>query len=96
MSQPDMFSQPAPANQFSSLDEVIDALKSMKDDPLANAGTNVVVSRGRSISGRTVIRPRRTSLRTVGGFVPASPARRFNSIVCSGSSSSNRARTARR
>ena len=29
-----------------TLDEVIEALKQMKDDPLANAGTNVVVSRG--------------------------------------------------
>jgi DNA polymerase len=34
------------ANQFESLDEVIEALKRMKDDPLANAGTNVVISRG--------------------------------------------------
>ena len=32
--------------QFSSLAEVLDALKSMKDDPLASAGTNVVISRG--------------------------------------------------
>ncbi|HET6597505.1 MAG TPA: uracil-DNA glycosylase [Anaerolineales bacterium] len=44
MSQFDLFSQPA--NQFSSLDDVINALKGMKDDPLADAGTNVVVSRG--------------------------------------------------
>ena len=44
MSQSDMFSQKA--NQFRSLDEVIDALTKMKDDPLADAGTNVVVSRG--------------------------------------------------
>ena len=44
MSQFDLFSQPA--NQFSSLDDVIDALKRMKDDPLADAGTTVVVSRG--------------------------------------------------
>ena len=55
MSQPDMFSQPAPANQFASLDEVIDALKSMKDDPLANAGTNVVVSRGNPNSKLLII-----------------------------------------
>jgi DNA polymerase len=39
-----MFSQKA--NSFSSLDKVIDALMHMKDDPLAEAGTNVVVSRG--------------------------------------------------
>jgi DNA polymerase len=32
--------------QFASLDELLDALKSMNDDPLANAGTNVVISRG--------------------------------------------------
>ena len=44
MSQVDMFSQKA--NQFESLDDVIDALMKMKDDPLADAGTNVVVSRG--------------------------------------------------
>jgi DNA polymerase len=44
MSQFDLFSQPA--NQYSSLDDVINALKGMKDDPLADAGTNVVVSRG--------------------------------------------------
>ena len=44
MSQFDMFSQQT--NTFASLDEVIDALKRMKDDPLANAGTNVVISRG--------------------------------------------------
>jgi DNA polymerase len=44
MGQPDMFS--LKANQFTSLEEVIDALKRMKNDPLANAGTNVVISRG--------------------------------------------------
>src|SRR5215207_6038335 len=44
MSQFDLFSQNA--NAFASLEEVIDALKRMQDDPLANAGTNVVVSRG--------------------------------------------------
>jgi DNA polymerase len=44
MSQFDMFSQKS--NTFESLDEVITALMEMKDDPLADAGTNVVVSRG--------------------------------------------------
>lgn len=44
MSQPDMFG--SKANQFESLEEVIAALKRMQDDPLANAGTNVVISRG--------------------------------------------------
>jgi uracil-DNA glycosylase len=44
MSQPDMFSQST--SRFASLEDVIDALMKMEDDPLANAGTNVVVSRG--------------------------------------------------
>ena len=44
MSQFDMFSQQT--GRFKSLDEVITALMKMKDDPLADAGTNVVVSRG--------------------------------------------------
>src|SRR5512134_754653 len=44
MNQFDLFSQPA--NSFASLEEVIDALKRMKDDPLADAGTNIVISRG--------------------------------------------------
>jgi DNA polymerase len=39
-----MFSQET--NTFGSLEAVIDALMKMKDDPLADAGTNVVVSRG--------------------------------------------------
>src|SRR5678815_5437003 len=48
MSQFDLFSQQTndQADGFASLEEVIDALKRMKDDPLANARTNVVVSRG--------------------------------------------------
>lgn len=33
-------------SQYSSLDEVLQAIMQMKDDPLANAGTNVVISRG--------------------------------------------------
>jgi DNA polymerase len=33
-------------NKFASLEELIDALKGLKDDPLAGAGTNVVISRG--------------------------------------------------
>jgi len=44
MTQFDMFSQNA--NKFGSLEEVISALKRMKNDPLADAGTNVVISRG--------------------------------------------------
>jgi DNA polymerase len=34
------------ADKFESLEEVIRALKRMKNDPLAEAGTNVVISRG--------------------------------------------------
>ena len=44
MTQFDMFSQGA--NKFDSLEAVINALKRMKNDPLAEAGTNVVISRG--------------------------------------------------
>ena len=43
MVQSDLFSA---SKQFSSLEEVLTALKGMKDDPLAKAGTNVVISRG--------------------------------------------------
>lgn len=43
MAQSDLFSS---SKQFSSLDDVLDALKGMKNDPLAKAGTNVVISRG--------------------------------------------------
>jgi DNA polymerase len=39
-----MFNQKA--NKFESLEEVINALKRMNDDPLADAGTKVVISRG--------------------------------------------------
>lgn len=44
MTQPDMFSPKA--KRFDSLDDVINALKRLKNDPLADAGTNIVVSRG--------------------------------------------------
>ena len=33
-------------NPYTSLDELIDAMMKMDDDPLANAGTNVVICRG--------------------------------------------------
>lgn len=36
----------APNKQFSSIENVLSALMNMTDDPLANAGTNVVISRG--------------------------------------------------
>ncbi len=36
----------AQSNLYNSLDEVLNALKNLKDDPLANAGTNIVISRG--------------------------------------------------
>ncbi len=44
MSQLDIFDSQTP--QFSNLDQLLDALMSMTDDPLAEAGTNVVISRG--------------------------------------------------
>jgi uracil-DNA glycosylase family 4 len=44
MSQYDLFSTSQP--KYSSLDELFDEMKRMKDDPLANAGTNIVISRG--------------------------------------------------
>ena len=44
MTQFDMFS--SKANKYDSLDQVINALKRMKNDPLADAGTNIVISRG--------------------------------------------------
>jgi uracil-DNA glycosylase len=43
MSQSDLFSK---SREYSSLNEILTVLKEMKDDPLANAGTNVVISRG--------------------------------------------------
>lgn len=44
MSQFDLFNPPTP--QHTSLDELFAEMMQMKDDPLANAGTNVVISRG--------------------------------------------------
>lgn len=44
MSQPDMFN--SKTKHFDSLEGVINALKRMKNDPLADAGTNIVISRG--------------------------------------------------
>ena len=44
MAQSEMFSPKT--NSFASLEEVIAALKRMKDDPLADTGTNIVISRG--------------------------------------------------
>ena len=49
MSQVDMFGSappPSSSSKPSSLDELFDQMKRMKDDPLANAGTNIVISRG--------------------------------------------------
>lgn len=43
MSQPTMFSS---TKQYSSLEDVLKAIRSMKNDPLADAGTNIVISRG--------------------------------------------------
>lgn len=44
MSQSDLFSPGA--KQYTSLDELFGVMKHMTDDPLAKAGTNVVISRG--------------------------------------------------
>ena len=46
MSQYDLFSAKQPESEYSSLDELFKKMKRMKDDPLADAGTNVVISRG--------------------------------------------------
>jgi uracil-DNA glycosylase len=37
---------PSSSKQFSSLDAVLRAIRNMKSDPLADAGTNIVISRG--------------------------------------------------
>ncbi len=44
----DLFHTPPPASgkEYRTLEEVFEALYAMTDDPLANAGTNVVISRG--------------------------------------------------
>jgi uracil-DNA glycosylase len=44
MPEYDLFN-PGP-KQYESLDELFNAMKRMTDDPLANAGTNIVISRG--------------------------------------------------
>ena len=44
MSQFDMFSEPG--TQYDTLDALFLAMMNMTDDPLADAGTNVVISRG--------------------------------------------------
>ena len=44
MSQFDLFNQGSA--KYTSLDELFSDMMQMKDDPLANAGTNVVISRG--------------------------------------------------
>ncbi len=46
MSKIDIFNPEAPLPKHASLEELIDAMMRMDDDPLANAGTNVVISRG--------------------------------------------------
>ena len=43
MLQADLFKS---SNQFTTLDEALAAIRGLKDDPLANAGTNIVISRG--------------------------------------------------
>jgi len=44
MSQSDLFN--SVRSKYSSLDELFNAMKQMRDDPLAKAGTNIVISRG--------------------------------------------------
>ena len=46
MSQFDMFNPETPPPQYDSLDNLIATMMRMDDDPLADAGTNVVISRG--------------------------------------------------
>ena len=46
MSQFDMFSADTPPLQHNTLNELITDMMNMTNDPLANAGTNVVISRG--------------------------------------------------
>ncbi len=43
MFQSDLFNA---SKQYSSLEEVLNAIKGMKNDPLANTGMNIVISRG--------------------------------------------------
>ena len=43
MFQSDLFNA---SKQFSSLEDVLNAIKGMKNDPLANTGMNIVISRG--------------------------------------------------
>ena len=42
MTQSGLFDSP----KYKSLDEALDAIRGLKDDPLADAGTNIVISRG--------------------------------------------------
>lgn len=44
MTHPGLFDSP----RYESLDEVLSAIRGLTDDPLANAGTNIVISRGNS------------------------------------------------
>ena len=46
MSQFDMFNSEPEQPQHNSLDDLITSMMQMDDDPLADAGTNVVISRG--------------------------------------------------
>ena len=43
MLQSDQFKS---ANRYATLEEALNAIRGLKDDPLANAGTNIVISRG--------------------------------------------------
>jgi len=53
MSQLDMFNQDS--SRYESLDQLLDAMKWMTDDPLADSGTNVVICRGNPESKLMVV-----------------------------------------
>ena len=55
MSQFDMFNPETPPPQYESLEELFVTMMRMDDDPLANAGTNVVISRGNPESKLLII-----------------------------------------
>jgi len=53
MSQFDMFN--SESSKYSSLDELFNDMMQMGDDPLADAGTNVVISRGNPIARLLIV-----------------------------------------
>lgn len=53
MFQLDLFTQNSPS--YDSLDQLLSAMMEMKDDPLADAGTNVVICRGNPASKLMIV-----------------------------------------